>query len=252
MMSGQFDKVVSVSFKFGSDSHSLYGDYITGEFVYAPVERAVLQHLVDKDDFPKTDGFVKFNELPRTLNEDKRRQLREVGVKASDIFEVFQLNGKRVNNFSDSATRTLPKPMELKMKLGNVDTDLLTINVYSQFLKSGDKLTPDEWDQYHAAILGEYGDLILTEKFREFVIDSETGDIKKGIRYHYLENKYFSERGLNEEEDKEFKLLLDERTKERSSIAIDELKKSTENFKELALSNPSEDSGHVDHAFRRC
>jgi len=237
-LSGQYDKVVNVSFKYKSESYNLYGKHITGEFIYSPSERKELQDTISKNDFARNDGYVKFKGLLSELSDEKKKILSQKGFKVSDIVNVLQMNGNLVNQYSDTKTRSLPKPIELKVDFSKVDNDLLTIRTYSQMAESGYKLIQEESDQLYAAILNKYGNQISREKFNELFVDNETRKIKKGIRYHQLENKYFSKPGLNSEEDEEFKTLLKERSKDRVPIIIKELEKSTEKLKEIGIQYP--------------
>ena len=233
--SGQYDKVVNVSFKYNSESHKLYGDHITGEFVYTPAERKELQEIINTKGFPRNDGYAKFKGLLKELSDDKKKILFQKGLRVSDIANILQVNSHLNNNFSDTNIRKLPKPIDLKVDFSKVDTDLLTIRTYSQMEESGYTLIPDEKDQLYAALLNKYGSQIKKEKYDELFIDPQTCQIKKGIRYHQLDRKYFSKEDLTAEEDKEFKMLIQETVRERVPVLLNELTKSTEKLKEIGI-----------------
>ncbi|TCZ65181.1 hypothetical protein [Flaviaesturariibacter aridisoli] len=238
LMSGQFDKVVNVTFKHDSESQNLYGEHITGEFIYTPKERAELQRLVGAADVPSTDGYVKFHEILKYLPEEKRQLLRRTGIKASDIQQIIQRNTPGVNHFASTETRSLPKPIEIKVDFSDVDEDAMTISTYNMMLSSGFKLTPDEADQLHAAMLKQHGDSLHPEKYHDLFIDKETGKVKESIRFHVLERKYYSNQGLTEEENKEFMEIWDRRLEKRMEQASKELERATENVKDLYKNNP--------------
>ena len=238
VLAGQFDKVVNVSFKFSSDSRKKYGDHITGEFIYTPEERGKLQKIVEGQDFPRTSGFVKFNSLLSELTMEQKKELKQSGINTEDIGSILQPSNNSINNYTNKETRSLPEPVEIKVDFRGVDKDALTINLYSRMISSGYKIIPYEQSQYYAAILNKHGDNIKDDNFKEIIIDKETGEIKKDIRYAQLERKLYSEEGLTTEEKNEFEDLIEEIMKVRVSISLRELEKSTEKFKELGINYP--------------
>ena len=238
LKAGQFDEIVNVSFKHDSESNKLYGKHITGEFIYTPAEREILQEVTNKKNFALTYGYLKFNELVGDLPNDKKKLLKRNGFNAYDISHIIGPNRNLINNYSDKETRHLPKPIEINVDFSDIDQDDLTINTYSQMLSSGHILIADERDKYNAAILKKFGNNIPKNEYNEIFVDASTGEIKKGIRYHYLERKNYSKEGLSTEEGIEYKEILDSILKERVSIAFEELKKSHENYIDIFIQYP--------------
>ncbi|RDY58380.1 hypothetical protein [Flagellimonas nanhaiensis] len=232
---GQFDKVVSVSFRFGSEAAKKYGSYITGTFYYTPDEREKLEEAVAVDDFEKTDGLIKFKAGKgiNQLSEEQIGDLRFEGILASDIIEILSFAKPVENEFSKSDIRNLPDPIVIKSNFSDVDEEELTLWTNNQRLKSGFKLIPEEINRHNGIILRKYEDKMPEEHLKNFK-DPETGEIKKGIKYHYLNSKYYKDL-LSNEEKAEFEKVINEDVDEKIKILGKELQKSQDKWKEVGI-----------------
>lgn len=233
--SGQFDKVVTVSFRFGSDTRNKYGDFITGKFYYTPKERADLENVIAVEELPKTDGLIKFA-VGNGLNELTEQQigdLRFEGVLASDIIEILQFSQPVENEFSKSDIRNLPDPITINSNLSDVDEEEMMLWLNSQRLKSGYKLIPEEINRHNGIILRKYEDRMPIEDLKNFK-NVETGEIKPELKYHYLNSKYYKDL-LSDEEKIEFENTIKEEADQKIKILGKELQKSQEKWKAVGI-----------------
>src|SRR5258708_37584469 len=87
--SGQFDRVLTITFGYDTKSRELYGDHITGIFVYTKQERIELEERIKQQPVPSTDGFIRIKELIKGVSEEKKAELLKTGILASDIVSIL-------------------------------------------------------------------------------------------------------------------------------------------------------------------
>lgn len=236
--SGQFDKVVSITFKPNSAGYVKYGQSITGMFVYTPNERTKLQQIVDESNDVKTDGYIRFNELLNNVSPELKGELLEKGVLNTDIQSILQGITNIENVYTKQEIRELPKPLEIKVDLSDWD-DNLTLGLYQQYMKIGYTLCPFENDENIALILMRLKDENpQKEKIINDFIDKETGQLKSSLRFQYLKKKFLTEAGLTDDETRDLESILKEIADYRANILKTELLRSTEKFKELGINYP--------------
>ncbi len=232
---GQYDKIVSVSFRYDSDARKKYGAYITGTFYYTPKEKEASEKIIENDDFKKTDGLIKFK-IGRGLNDLTKEQigdLRFEGILASDIIEILSYVKPVENEFSKSDIKNLPDPITIKSNFSEVDEEELTLWTNNQRLRNGYKLIPEEINRHNGIILRKYEGQMPKEHLQNFK-NLETGEIKDKIKYHYLNSKYYKDL-LSEEEKIEFENLMKQEVDEKIGILRSELQKSQEKWKEVGI-----------------
>lgn len=234
-LTGQFDKVVSVSFAYNSDAKAKYGDYITGSFYYTPKERVRLEEVIAEDEHENTDGLIKFTvgRAFRGLTKEQIGDLRFEGILASDIIEILSFAKPVENEFSKADIRNLPDPITIKSNLSDVDEEELTLWTNSQRLKNSYKLIPEEINRHNAIILRKYEDKMPEEHLKNFK-NIETGEIKKELKFHYLNSKYYKDL-LTDEEKVEFEKIIKEEVDEKIKILGKELQKSQEKWKTVGI-----------------
>lgn len=233
--SGQFDKTVTVSFKYESKAQKEYGNHITGDFYYTPKERIELENLIKKEDFDKTDGLIKFkvsNGINKLTNEQVNN-LRFEGIMASDIIEILQFSNPVENEFSKTDIKNLPDPITINVDLSNRDEEEMMLWLNSQRLKDGYKLIPEEINRHNGVILRKYENIMSSEDLKNFK-DINSGVIKKDLKYHYLKSKYYKDL-LTDEEKTEFENIIKEEVDEKVKILGKELQKSQEKWKSIGI-----------------
>lgn len=231
---GQYDKIVSVSFRYGSESKKKYGAYITGSFYYTPAERESLEQAITNDEYPKTDGLIKFKVgRINVLTEEQIGNLRYEGILASEIIEILSFAKPVENEFSKSDIRNLPDPITINSKLTDIDEEELTLWTNNQRLENGYKLIPEEINRHNGIILRKYEEQISEEHLINFK-NIETGEIKEILKYHYFNSKYFKDL-LSEEEKKEFEEVIKAEADYKMKILRKELQKSQEKWKEIGI-----------------
>ncbi|WP_165043838.1 hypothetical protein [Dysgonomonas sp. ZJ709] len=237
--SGQFDKVVNVETKYGSESRKLFSNFITGSFVYTPIERKSLQGKIDDGSPDRTDGYVRFDEILNQLSDDKKELLKRQGILASDIEEILQLKKVDENQFIKAEVRELPKPLEIRINGDDFEDGRITLGLYSSMLESGYALCPFEKDENYALLLTYCKNPVLKENIYNAVADKETGELPMGLKYKLLKNKFLAE-GLTEAEQADFTKILESIAIERGSQLKKELEKSTEKYKEIGINYADE------------
>ena len=233
--SGQYDKIVIVTFRWNSNSIKKFGEYIIGKFYYTPSERENIQKLIESDENSNNHGFVKFkpSETPK-LSDENIHELDTKGLLTSDIIEILQFSNFEENKFAKTDNRELPEPMIIKSPFTNEDEEDLMIWLNNKRLKSGYKLIPEEINKHNAVTFRKYeGEIRKSENLYDFV-DSATGEIKSELKFYYLQSKYYHEE-LSEAELKEFEELISQRAKEKVETLANELKKSTEHWNEIGI-----------------
>ena len=232
---GQYDKVVSVSFRYGSEARKKYGDYITGTFYYTPGERSKLEDVIAEDDFQKTDGLIKF-QAGKGINPLSKKQigdLRFEGILASDIIEILSFAKPVENEFSKSDLRNLPDPITIKSNFSDVDEEEMVLWLNNQRLKDGYKLIPEEINRHNGIILRKYEAQMPEEHLKNFM-DEDTGEVKKELKYHYLNSKYYKDL-LTDNEKIEFENLIKDDVNEKINILRKELQKSQQKWREIGI-----------------
>lgn len=229
--SGQFDKTVTIFFKYNSDARKKYGDHITGFFYYTPKERIQHQEFINSSEFKKTDGLVKFivNKNLNKITEKQIKDLRYGGILASDIIEILQFSIPEENEFLKTETRTIPDPITLNMDFSDSDEEQKVLWLNSQRLKNGYKLIPEEINQHNAILLSLYEKEMHEEDLKNFK-NVETGEIKKELKFHYFKSKYYKD-SLSENKKKEFENEIKNDVDIKIKILQKELQKSQEKWK---------------------
>jgi hypothetical protein len=232
--SGQFDKIVSVTFGYGTKSRELYGDFVTAEFYYIKDERIEFEKRLKQTPVPSTDGYVKLVVLVEKLDDEKKKRLQTEGVLASDIVSISQFNEPDENKFTKEEIKELPKPLEIKVDLSDFDNDSSVLWLNDTRIKNGFKLIPEEVHEHNAVLYKLYKDKFKKEDFERVFIDSTTGEVHKRIYYHYLKDSFLKGKITDAQKD-EFSEIIKERTGERADILKKELQRSTDKFKELGI-----------------
>lgn len=232
---GQYDKVVSVSFRHGSVAREKYGDYITGTFHYTIAERENLEEIIAVDDYQKTDGLIKFK-VGKGINELTQQQIGDLeyeGVLASDIIEILSFVKPVENEFSKSDIRNLPDPITIESDFSGIDEEELTLWTNNQRLKNGYKLIPEEINRHNGILLRKYENQMPEEHLRNFK-NVDTGEIKEKLKYHYLNSKYYKDL-LSEDEKVQFENEIKKEADYKITTLRKELQKSQEKWKEVGI-----------------
>lgn len=232
--SGQFDKIVSVSFRPNSNAYKKFGQYVVGTFYYTPKERQILQKRIDNNENESNDGIVKLKVSGfQNLDNEQKDLLFYDGFLSSEIIEILQYNEPVENEFSKTSIRKLPDPINVKVDFSDTDEDEMFLWLNSSKLQNGYQLIPSEIHKYNGIILRKYENQIPSGDLEHFK-NPDTGEIKDEIRYEYLKSKFFRDL-LSDKEMKEFEERTKNISKERVSILKQELPKSSENWKRIGL-----------------
>lgn len=233
--SGQFDKIVIVTFWRNTESFKKFGEYIIGKFYYTHKERIAIQNLIENDMNSNTDGYIKFkpSDTPK-LSDQNIALLDTIGLLSSDIIEILQFSNLEDNKFAQTEIRQLPEPIIINSAFKDEDEEDLMIWLNNQRIKSGFKLIPEEIKKHNAILFRKYEKEIRDSDNLNDFIDSKTGEIKTELKYYYLNSKYFNDQ-MSELESEELKKLIQQKAKEAVETLSKELKKSTDHWNNIGI-----------------
>lgn len=231
---GQFDKIVVVTFKFNSESFKRYGNYIVGKFYYTPKERTNIQQIIDSEN-SHTDGLVKFvaSDSPK-LSKENVDELAFSGLLASDIIEILQFEEVVENKFIKKDIRELPEPIKINSPFTEEDEEDLMLWLNGQRLKTSYRLIPEERHRHNAVLFRKNEKAITKPEEVALFKDLNTGEIKPELKIYYLESKFKYDK-LSDDELTELKKLYEKKAGEKIEILSKELKKSSERWKEIGI-----------------
>ena len=130
---GQYDKVVGISFAYGSESYNKFGDFIVGILIYTSNAREDLELKLKLDPIPRTQGFQRFQENINKISDEKISELERTGFICSDVDEVLHFNTPGENQFTNTETRELPEHIKIQVETNNKGEELAGLR--SKFLK---------------------------------------------------------------------------------------------------------------------
>jgi hypothetical protein len=233
---GQYDTFVMLDFHFDSEAYKTYKPTLMGTFKYTLEEREKLQTIIATDNIPRTSEYIKF--VPSTLEKllpEQIESLDRMGIQNSDVDGVSSLNLPRQNRFIVKGGKDIPNMLEIKFDPRDMDLDRLKLGFYSSRLKCGQKLIPEEEFEYFGLLLFYNPDQFKGD-LKKKIVDETTDKTKEPIRYYELKAKFFKS-DLNHEEEVEFKEIMSRRSKIKMAILMEELKRSTEKLKDIAVQN---------------
>lgn len=203
---GQYDKVVTLSFKPDSYSAKNYGQFLTGIFQYTRDERLTLESIISNDEYEKHHGLVRLKELLDDVCDEQKEELLRKGIDTNDITEVFSANiTVPKNEFKETDGRTLPSPIIIETDLSDYDYDPIAMGMYKSKDSNGYKLTPYEECEKIGIELSHTVKSIEEIK-DEGYIDQESGKVKPDILTHILHSRK-RRKVLTPDEEKEFQEL---------------------------------------------
>ncbi len=207
---GQYDRVVTLSFKQGSYAAKTYGQFLTGIFQYTRDERIILESTINSEDHGHNSGHVKLMELLKEVCDEQKEELLNKGIDTREIMEVYSMNlTSPKNKFNESDIKQLPEPIVIETDLSMKEYDPLTVGVYNSQIKNGYKLIPSELIELTGINLSRSGKSI-DEIDDETLLDSNTEKIKTDILLHYLRSK--ERNGLLTESEDEQLIQLENQT----------------------------------------
>ncbi len=162
-MAGEEDRVVTVSFRKGSDSEQIWGSSLTCCFIYTERERVNLMKSIELGE--NSYGHVRAEDLLLKLNDDTVEKLKTEGFDSKDVVEILvapQIHPE--NLYKADEQRTLN---QIKIQLEPevpINEFKFQYGFLCHCLQNGMLLTPSETMDYKALkiLLGQ--DLSENEK----------------------------------------------------------------------------------------
>lgn len=233
-MYGQYDTFVTLKFHYNSEAYKSYKPTLMGTFIYNLEEREKLQQLITTDNIPRTSQDIRF--APSSLEKLSAQQIESLdrkGIQNFDIEVVSAFNLSRENRFIIKGEKDILNTIELKFSSSGMDFNQFKLGFYNSRLRSKYKLIPEEEFEYFGLQLFYNPDQI-NDDLNKKITDEATGKVKEPIRYYQLKAKFFQS-DLTEEEDNELKEIMSRRSQIKISFIMEELKRSTEKLKVLAV-----------------
>lgn len=234
-MYGQYDNnFVTLEFHYESEAYRDFKPTLMGSFIYTLDEREKLQKLIATENIPRTNQYIKFN--PSSLEKLTKEQivaLDKRGFQNSDIASVSTLNLPRYNRFTLKGEKDIPNTLEVRFDSRGMDMDMFHMGFFNSRIRNGYKLIPEEEFEYLGLQL-YYNPEFKIDEHKAKILDPDTGNIKEPIRYYQLKAKFLKTE-LTEDENKEFQEIIGRRSKIKIDILIDELNRSTEKLKDIAV-----------------
>lgn len=241
-IAGKEDRVVTVSFRAGSDSEREWGDSLTCLFLYTERERINLMEKFKKGE--NNYGKVRARYLLFELIDDKVEKLKVEGFDSKDVVEVLvapQFNPENV--YRADTQRKLNKieiPYEPQSPLDELKFEL---GVLCHFLQDGMILTPSENIEFLAfrVLFGAE----LTDLEKALVFDAEGKIHNNEVALQYL---LFKSRLTELSKEKHLALIKLEALKidERMSYLDSQLHEMGSSLDKLKVENESV-YNHITH-----
>ncbi|MEQ9298362.1 MAG: hypothetical protein RIF33_07360 [Cyclobacteriaceae bacterium] len=225
---GQFDRFVTLSFKFNSRSSKSFGRELMGIFKYTLDERRELEEKINQDIISRTNGFVKF--IPSELEEltdEQKIGFDKIGVECKDISSILFLNlgNKNKNNFIEKQKREISNTIDVEINSANLDLDRYRLWFYNNRLRSEYDLSPKEKTEYYGML--QLYDPKLSSELKQKLTDVDQRYVELPDQYYYLRSK--SKRQiLSQEEIEKFEEYKKQLYEKRMKVVLMELKKSNE------------------------
>ena len=210
-VAGREDRVITISFRKGSQSESVWGQDLTCRLDYTERERLKLQRNVEKG--TDTIGKARAECLQSGLSQSLIDSLRKDGFDSSDVVELMIAPLLYPQNtYESKEKRTLHQTKLYIDSMPPTESIRFQFGVLDHFVSDGMLLTPSEYVDYLAVKLVIGVPLTLEEK--TFVFD-ENGCIKNnGVSLRYLHHKG-TIRLLSEKEIKDYLHLTDLQSRSR-------------------------------------
>jgi len=223
---GQFDKFIWIELFMFSEAYNKYGKNIYGTAIYTKAERDQLEAEIKISPLSKTDGKIKFDAYIE--DELLEKELREVGILASDIYEMnsftFQAN---IKSYNKAGIKEIPNKLNVEMQWSLSDDITVPLMSYEMQIEKG-HLLPNEWIHYCLLLLMTQSSKLTQELKNKYLFE---GSGKKfhpdaiiymgrtlqgmgllesdstmyrtyyhylGIRYKERKEKFFKDMGIND------------------------------------------------------
>jgi hypothetical protein len=241
-MYGQYDTFVTLTFHNECEAYKAFKPTLMGAFIYDLAERENLQKIINSDNIPRTNQYIKFSPSSlEKLSTEQKECLDKKGIQNIDIAVVTIHNLPRENRFVIKGEKDIPNLIEVKFDPSSMDLESFKLGFYNSRLRNKYILIPEEEHEYYGLQLF-YNPDQFNDDLKRKITDEATGKMKEPIRYYHLKTKFLHSE-LTEEEDKEFKEIVGKRSKIKIDILTDELKRSNEKLNDLAVKH--EDTLHA-------
>jgi hypothetical protein len=230
---GREDKTAGITFRPGTKSYELYGDFITVVFVYTQSEREELDKRL-QDENNSTSGQVRAKHLVGELSETQIKLLETDGISSDDIIEILYFKAPEKNTFHSKDKREITK-LEIQtspLPKGR-DYDWM-YGFKKQLVEQGIGLCPRERNFYLAGKYYYEPDNLTENEVNEIFLGGST--MSELVEWEFLAIKYFREE-ISAKEKARLGELIGKRKKEHYEILDYYLKQAGSSLKKLVKEN---------------
>jgi hypothetical protein len=233
ILTGRDDKTASVQFIPGTESYKKYGSYTTVIFLYTQDEREAMDEMIKTEPFTHS-GMVRAQYLLSDIGDDLIKELKDVGIKSDDIWDISYFKGEAKNTYHSKELRTIKKiPLTIKAKPKGRDYDWV-FGFQKKLASKGIGMTPQQRNFYLALKVYYDKDDLTDEEKKE--INTENNELKECVYWEYLQIKLHREE-ITEDETKQLGILLNSKKSSDMAILDKYLKQAGSSLKKLTNDN---------------
>jgi len=231
---GQYDKFLEVKFHYNSEAFKELGPKLLGTFIYTLDERIQLEDSLKLEDIPRTNSNIKFkpSELER-LTSDQKIRLDKTGFKCADIYEISYLKTSIENKFKAKGEREIPNTIKVEFDPSGLNGDRFTYSFLLRRFSNGHELIPYEKIELYGMLLFYNPDLAKKHKTELTNVDNE--DIEMPVDFFYKRSKFKNDKA-SQDDINDIIEYYRVRDKQRVHLLVEEIKRSSQKFKEIAKS----------------
>lgn len=233
LMYGQYERrFIGIEFHRNSEAENKFGRSIGGILVYSKNERETLDRIINSENIPRTNGFVKIEVTSNyNLTKEQYTELSSTGFLSGDIYEISATNLQQQKSFRQEGLKEVPHTINIEFDPTGIEYGSMELWLLSKRVQNGGKLLDFEWSKlcgyslYFKAIHIKKPSQEQAELIRSKCFD-EDGNKYKMVRFYELTARLYNQK-ISEPEMEEYFILLRERTSIRLEILKDEIKRST-------------------------
>lgn len=234
LLVGREDKTAGLTFRSGSESAKVFGQFLTVLFLYSQKEREELDELVKVTPYSKV-GYLRARNLVNELTNEQEKHLTTIGINSEDIIEILYFTAPEKNTFHSSEKRSIRK-IEVKMNTLAKGRDLDWMYGFKKRLVSdGVGLCPAERFFYLAGKFYYEPDELTEDEVNE-IYPNDAVEMREEVEWELLSIKYMREE-ISLDEKKKLAEILSIRKKLYIDLLDKYLKQAGSSMKRLVQKN---------------
>lgn len=233
-MYGQYDKFVTIEFRYDSEEYQKFGFRLMGNFIYVLRDRIELHRALCKKEIPRSDGKIKFSPSEvENLTAEQKTDLDKYGILASSIDTIWISDMPRRNRFQEVGKKEIENVRYIKAPKfsGWEELNRVRFGFLNSRYKRGQSLSPNEYIMLWA--FRKHFNVEIDKEYYEQNFEKANQEFKDKVRLEELRIKY-QELSISEKEIEDFVKLVVKEIEYKNEIINDEINSSTEKINEVA------------------